>query len=201
MYIMQPISDGYRKVTAKIPSWEQIQLRPKRLYKNNHFYWRIWIVNVLLRFTWMLCFIPAYRLSSSSEKQATFSSDVNSYIGVLLPVAEIIRRCYWGFLKVEMETIKMMDADVLYSRVDDGMEEPGLDETPDKDRASGFRLLPTWLDTQQKVQHTAATSSSRSRRIGRFFSCSDAFREQVFHLELGLWALAFVGFGYWAACQ
>jgi len=200
MYMMQPISDAYRRVTAKIPSWEQIQLRPKRLYKNNHFYWRIFIVNAMLRFTWMLCFIPAYRLSSSSEKQATFSSDVNSYIGVFLPVAEIIRRCYWGFLKVEMETIKMMDADVLYSRVDDGMDEQGVEETPDKDRSSSFRLLPTWLESQQKVQHTAATSSSRSR-LGRLFKFSDGFREQLFHLELGLWACAFVGFGYWAACQ
>lgn len=203
MYILQPISDAYRRITAKIPTWEQIQLRPKRLYKNNHFYWRIFIVNAMLRFTWMLCFIPAYRLSSSSEKETTFSSDVNSYIGVLLPVAEIIRRCYWGFLKVEMETIKMMDADIMYSRVDDGgleEEDEGL-QTPDKDRSSAFRqLLPTWLDTQQKQQHTAATSSSRSR-LGRLFKCSDGFLEQLFHLELGLWACAFVGFGYWAACQ
>lgn len=202
MYILQPISDAYRRLTAKIPTWEQIQLRPKRLYKNNHFYWRIFIVNAMLRFTWMLCFIPAYRLSSSSEKETTFSSDVNSYIGVLLPVAEIVRRCYWGFLRVEMETIKMMDSDILYSRVDNGLEESlSGEETPDKDRSSSFRqLLPTWLDTQQKQQHTAATSSSRSR-LGRLFKCSDGFLERLFHLELALWACAFVGFGYWAACQ
>jgi hypothetical protein len=155
----------------------------------------------MLRFTWMLCFIPSYRLSSSSEKQATFSSDVNSYIGVLLPVAEIVRRTYWGFLKVEMETIKLMDQDVLYSPVADGTDEVGVEETPDKDRSSSFRqLLPTWLDTQQKQQHSAATTSSRSR-LRRLFKCSDGFREQLFHLELGLWACAFVGFGYWAACQ
>lgn len=202
MYILQPISDGYRRITAKIPTWEQIQLRPKRLYKKKHFYWRIFIVNAMLRFTWMLCFIPAYRLSSSAEKETTFSSDVNSYIGVLLPVAEIIRRCYWGFLKLEMETIKMMDSDILYSRVDNGMDdEEETTETPDKDRSGGFRqLLPTWLDTQQKQQHTAATSSSRSK-LGRLFKCSDEFFQRVFHVELALWACAFVGFGYWAACQ
>ena len=200
MYVMQPTSDAYRRISAKIPSWDQIQLRPKRLYKNNHFYWRIFFVNAMLRLTWMLCFIPAYRLSSSSEKQATFSSDVNSYIGVLLPVAEIVRRCYWGFLKVEMETIKMMDEDVLYSRVDNGLEESEEEELPEKDRSAFRQLLPTWLDTQQKQQHTAATSSSRSK-FGRLFKCSDGFLEQLFHLELALWACAFVGFGYWAACQ
>jgi hypothetical protein len=202
MNILQPISDAYRRLSAKIPSWEQIQLRPKRLYKNEHFYWRIFIVNVMLRFTWMLCFIPAYRLSSSSEKQATFSSDVNSYIGVLLPVAEIVRRTYWGFLKVEAETIKMMDQDVLYSRVDDGAAELTVEETPDKDRSSSFQqLLPTWLDIQQKQQHSAATSSSSRSRLRRMFKCRNDFRQQLFQMELGLWACAFVGFGYWAACQ
>ena len=197
MYILQPISDGCRRISAVIPSWDQIQLRPKRLYKNNQFYWRIFIVNVLLRFTWMLCFIPAYRLSTSGEeKETTFSSDVNSYIGVLLPVAEIVRRCYWGFLKLEMETIRMMDSDVLYARVDDGTEE---EEGSEKDRSTSFRQrLPTWLDTQQKVQHDAATSSSRSR-FGLLFKFSNGFLQKMFLVELAVWAGAFVGFGYWAA--
>jgi hypothetical protein len=199
MYIFQPISDQFRRISAAIPSWDQIQLRPKRLYKNNHFYRRIFILNVLLRFTWMLCFIPAYRLSTSgTEIETTFSSDVNSYVGVLLPVAEIIRRCYWGFLKLEMETIRMMDSDILYARVDNGAE---VEEESAKDRSTSFRQrLPTWLDTQQKVQHDAATSSSRSR-LGRLFQFSDVVLHRMFLVELSIWAGAFVGFGYWAACE
>jgi hypothetical protein len=117
-------------------------------------------------------------------------------------VAEIVRRTYWGFLKVEAETIKMMDQDVLYSRVDDGAAELTVEETPDKDRSSSFQqLLPTWLDIQQKQQHSAATSSSSRSRLRRMFKCRNDFRQQLFQMELGLWACAFVGFGYWAACQ
>lgn len=202
MYFLQPISDGVRYISSQIPSLDHIQLRPKRLYKNPSFYWRIFWVNCALRFTWMLCFIPAYRLSTSEEKDATFSSDVNSYVGVLLPMAEIIRRCYWGFLKMEMETIRMMDSNTLYSRIGEGdnVEEED-DDNSDKARSS-FRI-PTWLDTQQKQQHDAATSSfSRSTysRLGRVLHCSDAFRHQLFIAELTLWAGAFVGLGYWAAC-
>ena len=200
MYLLQPIADSIRRITAVIPSWDQIQLRPKRLYKNDHFYYRIFIVNALLRFTWMLCFIPAYRLSSVSgeEKQTTFSSDVNSYIGVLLPLAEIIRRCYWGFLKVEMETIRLMDSDVLYTRVDDGTDE---EEYSEKERSLSFRQrLPTWLETEQRQRHDAAVSSSKSR-LARAFECSDGFLHRLFLAELTLWAGAFVGFGYWAACE
>jgi hypothetical protein len=199
MYILQPIADGFRRISAAIPSWDQIQLRPKRLYKSDHFYWRIFIVNAMLRFTWMLCFIPSYRLSTSGEeKETTFSSDVNSYIGVLLPVAEIVRRCYWGFLRLEMETIRMMHSDILYARVDNGTE---VEEESVKDRSTSFRQrLPTWLDTQQKVQHDAATSSSGSR-LGRLFQFSDVVLHRMFLAELSIWAGAFVSFGYWAACQ
>ena len=72
----------------------------------------------------MLCFIPAYRLSSSGEeKVATFSSDVNSYVGVLLPVAEIVRRCYWGILLLERKTIQMTDDDVAYARLDSNVSD------------------------------------------------------------------------------
>lgn len=193
MYIMQPIEDAFRRLSAAIPSYEQIQLRPRRLYKTEEFYWRIFIVNTCLRFTWMLCFIPAQKLSSSGD-QTTFSSDVGSYIGVLLPVAEIIGRCYWGFLKLEMETIKIMDSDVAYSMVESGSEE----DLSEKKRPTSFRqCLPTWLDTQQKQQHTAATSSTS--RASHFLQCSESFLEKLFLAELSLWVLAFVGFGYWSA--
>jgi hypothetical protein len=195
MYILQPIADGARRLSASIPSFEQIHLRPKRLYKTEKFYWKIFIANALLRYTWMLCFIPAYRLTSYSgeEKVTTFSSDVNSYIGVILPVVEIIRRCLWGFLKLEVETLRIMDEDILYSQVDES--ESSEDEVEEKDRK---QLLPTWLDVQQKQQHDAAVSSSRSR-IAEFFEFSDEFLHKLFVAELSLWAVAFVGFGYMSA--
>jgi hypothetical protein len=192
MYITQPIFEAFRK----IPRLDQIQLRPKRLYKTESFYYRCFVLNALFRFTWMLCFIPAYRLTGD-EKMPTFSSDVNSYLGVLLPVAEILRRCHWGFLKVERETIKMMDQDVLYSQVkgSEDMEESENSEHGAK-RSALVQILPTWLDVQQKQQHTAATSSHRSNRCAQFFRCSDDFLHKLFVFELSLWIVAFVGLGY-----
>ena len=107
MHIFTPLAERWRWMNARLSSLQHIRLRSKRLYKSESFYWRIFAFNVAMRFTWMLCFIPAYRLSSSGEeKVATFSSDVNSYVGVLLPIAEIVRRCFWGILLLERKTIQ-----------------------------------------------------------------------------------------------
>lgn len=97
MYVVQPVLDQYQHLRASIPSCRQIQLRQKRLYKTEAFYWKIFAYNTLARSTWMLCFIPAYHVSRS-RTVLTSTSDVNSYWGVLLllPVAEIVRRTLWG---------------------------------------------------------------------------------------------------------
>lgn len=194
IYVLQPIADGWRR----LPSLHQIQLRPKRLYKTDAFYWRIFFINAAMRFTWMLCFIPAYHLSpSGEEKVTTFSSDVNSYVGVLLPVAELVRRTLWGFLLLEKETIKMMDMDVTYSRVecDEAESEEGSDNS--KHDGAPMLFIPTWLNVQQRLQHEAATSTSRPK-----FSQLDQLSEFLskYHLiiELAFWPAAFIGLGYFA---
>lgn len=194
MYLIQPILDQYQRVRAAIPGWKQIQLRQRRLYKTEAFYWKILTYNTLARFTWMLCFIPAYHVSRS-RTVLTSTSDVNSYWGVLLPVAEIVRRTLWGFLFVERETIKLMETDAKYQRVADSEED--VDENRDEDSDSklgdrSFRnqLLPTWLDNQQQVAHNAATVRAKQR---------DQLMRQLFVVELYGWAAAFVVLGCWAA--
>lgn len=196
MYIVSPIVGFFRKITSAIPAWEQIQLRPKRLYKTENFYLKIFFMNCLLRFGWMLCFIPSYRISSDGEDSLS-KSDVNSYVGVLLPVAEIIRRCCWGFIKLEVETLRLMEADILYSPVDEE-ENTEDDDVEEKDRSFSSLGLPTWLDVQQKQQQTAATSSSHSR-IADLLKFNDSLLRRIFIAELSLWAVAFVGLGYWSA--
>lgn len=188
MRIIQPISDAIRRLVVAIPDWEQIEFRSKRLYKNDYFYWRCFLLNACLRFTWILCFIPAYHLASISdtEKVTTFSTDVHSYIGVLLPVAELVRRVHWGFLKVETETIRMMDQDIAYSRV----EEELIDDTSKHDRNTLSLVLPTWLDAPQHQQ--------QQQTRNKFFQCTDSLRSKLFVAELILWVGAFVGLGYWA---
>ncbi len=194
MYFVQPVLDQYQRLRAAIPSWRQIQLRQRRLYKTEAFYWKILAYNALARFTWMLCFIPAYHVSRS-RTVLTSTSDVNSYWGVLLPVAEIIRRTLWGFLFVERETIKLMETDAKYSRVAGTEEDADENEDEDADSKLGDRsfrnqLLPTWLDNQQQVAHSAATSRAKQR---------DQLMRQLFVVELYGWAAAFVLLGCWAA--
>jgi hypothetical protein len=194
MYLTQPITEFARRGFSSIPQLDQVQLRSNRLYKTESFYYRCFIVNALLRCLWMLCFIPAYRLMSISgetEKLTTFSSDVDSYIGVLVPIAEIVRRAHWGFLKVEMETIRMMEYDENHYRTVSGVDEEAMDDQSKHYHRS--TSLPFWLDAPQ--QHQA---SSTKPRWSSLIQCSESFRGKMFVLELSLWVIAFVGLGYWA---
>ena len=207
MYILQPVFDQYKRIRSLIPSWRQIQLRSRRLYKTEAFYWKIFAFNLCMRFTWMLCFIPAYHFSADAEttlRVTTSSSDVNSYLGVLLPAAEIFRRMCWGFLCLEKETIKMMESDVMYAPVqatdedyDDDDDENGDNNNSDVDDnsktgARSFRaqLLPAWLDVQQQVALDSATTDSKRREF---------MMRQLFVAEICGWAVAFVLLGCWAA--
>jgi hypothetical protein len=186
MYILQPLVGAFQR----IPSLRQIRLRQKRLYKDESFYWKIFAYNTIMRFTWMMCLIPSYHVSRRKETVLTSTSDINSYWGVLLPVAEIVRRTLWGFLFVERETIKLMDADSKYSRMatqDESESDEGDDGSKYNSRA---QLLPAWLDNQQQLAHNAATSRAKQRA---------KWTQEMFVVELYIWAIAFVVLGCWAA--
>jgi len=189
MYIVQPIMDRYQRVRAQIPGWDHIQLREKRLYKTESFYWKIITFNLFTRFTWMCCFIPAYHISRSSTVVLTSTSDVNSYWGVLLPVTEIFRRTLWGFLYLENETLKMMDDDTKYQQVqvggnsDEESDEMDTNSKFDEHRSCRSQLLPTWLGKQQQVAHNAATTRAKQH---------EQFVRRMFLAELCVWAAAFV---------
>jgi hypothetical protein len=58
----------------------------------------------------MLAFIPAFYVNSETgDIVHTNSVDLGSAVGFALSIAELTRRCIWGILKVEVETIKMID--------------------------------------------------------------------------------------------
>jgi hypothetical protein len=85
-----------------------VSLRPKRMYKSDEIYWGIFMLNCAFRFLWILSFIPAKHFSPSSGAMVnSFSSDVQSYVGPIIAGGEIIRRCMWGILRVELESIKL----------------------------------------------------------------------------------------------
>jgi len=224
VYVLSPLAEGLRRTSARIYSLQYIKLRSRRLYKSEIFYWRIIAFNAIMRFTWVLCFIPAYRLSSSGEeKVTTFSSDVNSYVGVLLPVTELVRRCFWGILFLEWKTIQMTEDDVAYARlhcstnpyeaerldvIDDNNDTDQLSSGDHSQTAkSGSQVyLPTWLNAQQQQMHDGSsnsmwtiTSNDKFRSISEYFGDRDELMHNLFLCELGLWAAAFVGLGCWAA--
>lgn len=213
-------------IYAVVPKLSQVQLRSRRLYKSEAFYWRILFYNTVCRFTWMLCFIPAYRMSASGQEHVTtFSSDTNSYVGVLLPIAEILRRTFWGFLLLENKTIQMQEADPNFAVVHRSvsrdslplLEEGSEMQTHDSDTSKN-RHLPTWLgaSSTHHANHpyhhhhheggdhaaTMATTSGGnlplSQRVAQSCVCTEELKAQLFVAELSLWAVAFVGLGLWA---
>jgi hypothetical protein len=194
--IFQPLVDVFTCVVRRIPSFRQIQLRQRRLYKSDAFYWRILAYNAVMRFTWMLCFIPAYHLSSYGQKRiTTFSSDTISYVGVLLPLAEILRRTFWGFLYLENKTIKMTGSDPAYAQLHTnelGEESEASLESVDSSKPMTRQFMPSWLGNQQQLQQEAAAPSSRFRQC---FRCQfdPETQHKLFIAELSLWALLFVG--------
>lgn len=193
-YIIQPLKDAFHDFCLTFGCFPRMQMRPIRLYKSKAFYWRIFCYNAIFRFTWMLCFIPGYHLSRDNEYVTTFSSDTHSYVGVILPVIEILRRTFWGFLLLENETIKIQEGNPRFCRSQNSTDAGDLGETKDLlDESSKNRHLPSWLGPHN-VLPPEQYSSSRNC----FGSCSDETRRVLFILELSLWAVAFVLFGIWA---
>jgi hypothetical protein len=92
-------------------SLRRVQLRSTRLFKNNRTYWRIICYDVAFRFIWMLSFIPTYHINiASREKDYTFSSDYLTLVGFAISLGEMLRRCFWCLLRLEIETIRKMDS-------------------------------------------------------------------------------------------
>ncbi len=113
MYVVQPfrrhVGQPLRRLWELMPKrFDQIRLRPKRLFDDDKFYWRALFVNAALRFCWMMGFIPAYRVSiMDGSTQETFADKFNGWLFVILGALEIFRRSIWGIIKVELETIKL----------------------------------------------------------------------------------------------
>ena len=106
--ISQPIANLCRRGRDAMPRWNQIRLRPQRLFDDDSFYWRALFINAALRCCWMMSFIPAYRVSIlDGTTQETFEGGSQSWLFVILGALEIVRRCIWGIIKVELETIKL----------------------------------------------------------------------------------------------
>jgi len=208
--LIQPVTDAWRRL-HHFCSHHTLALRSHRLYRRDQFYVRVFTYNFLSRWIWMLSFIPAYHFSRDGREVRTFAIDAKTFVGAALSVAEIVRRCLWGILKLELETIKVTD----YAPVpteEDGSSPATLAQADEKfggksQPKSGVDMVLSALRFESQslmVQSSASgegsttlpASSAGSRRVGRFkCNFSGAFWRRCFFLELLCWAASFVGLG------
>jgi len=193
-YLIQPVIDLFWRLRWKIPDLKQISLRSRRLYKTKDFYWRIFIFNAVFRFTWMICFIPAF--------------SINGYAGVILAVIEISRRTLWGILKVEMETIHMIEHVFVEKERQAVMAEESQEQGEDFSDEDGEEqndpletqvLLPLWVGTQVKQRDSVCSATGKADSPKRLFECDEHQASHLLFAELGAWAISFVALSMWTA--
>jgi len=157
-HVLQPVRDVVWYCWSRLP--RQISLRSRRLYKQDSLYWRILVYNTLFRWVWMLSYIPNNPFM-----------DTHNYLGVVLPMVEILRRTLWGFLWLEVQTIRMTQ--------DQEDEVEDVSESNDS--------------VDQSKQHDRWFPAVDTECCGLDAST----RDRLYIVELTLWAVAFVGFGLW----
>jgi len=194
-YILQPCHRLYTFLASN-----KTTLRPKRLYARDAFYWRVLAYNVCFRFIWMLSFIPAYHFSHTGQEVPTLSIDFRTYVGAVISVAELIRRCLWCVIKVELETIKVTDTEREYEPLLVGQEgrpqHLSLSTMDEKfgDKHDAMRIMTSALkfESQTLMMHGGAQNTKAGSKPS-WCTFSDTFMRKVFIVELIGWAAAFVG--------
>jgi len=164
------------------PLFSRIQLRSKRLFKKKRTYWRIIIIDIIFRFTWMLSFIPAYHLDWAGEIKQTLSVDLNTIVGLAVSLTELIRRCCWVMLRLELETIKITDDKYIGNRWS----------------AVSSRVQYRWFAPKECIR-CDNTDTPVSQSSTMKWAAYRLLVKRLFCLELFLWFAAFIGFGLWVA--
>jgi hypothetical protein len=150
----------------------------------------------------MLSFIPAYHFSHSGQEVPTLSIDFRTYVGAVISVAELIRRCLWCVIKLELETIKVTDTEereyepLLIGQ--EGQQHLSLNTMDEKfgDKHDAMRIMTSALkfESQALMMHGGGGQNKAARaKKPSWCTFSDAFMRKVFILELIGWAAAFVG--------
>lgn len=155
----------------------QCRMREERLYKSSGFYWKVALFNICCRFTWMLSFIPAYHLNLEGDIENTLSMDVKSIVGMLLSVTELLRRCCWGLLRLELETLKMTDQKYA------------------ADRVSSARIQYKWFAPKEIPSNATITATTVAMKKAAY----RILVKRLFILELTCWVAVYIALGLWIA--
>jgi hypothetical protein len=161
-----------------------VRLRHTRIYSVRWMYWGIFVINFVLRFCWTLSFLPPHYLNRAGVLSATFEGDLSSILNPTIASAEIIRRTLWGFLRVELEAIKV------------GRKEP--------------RLKGAWSDTSQdsdiELKVMAMEGMELDAKISPMVAgwiYGDMYKLNDLHIlgELCIYATVFTSLGMLAAAH
>jgi len=205
-YIVRPFVSALHRVSTFVAG-NTISLRSKRLYARDAFYWRVLAYNVCFRFIWMLSFIPAYHFSKSGTEVPTLSIDFRTYVGAFISVAELIRRCLWCVIKLELETIKVTDTERDYEPLMKGVDGTSsrhlnLNTMDEKfgDKQHPMNVMVSALKFESQALMLKGGISPKSMQPGgqgqarrRWCNFSDNFLRKAFIAELIVWVVAFVG--------
>ena len=152
--------------------WDQIRLRPKRLFEEDSFYWKAFVVNAALRFCWMAGFIPAYRVSiTDGSTQVTFVDKAHGWSFVLIASLEILRLTLWGIIKLELETIKLTnggESDLAMASIAEEYLREGKWKVPPRDpqRASTLTKLVSRCRRSIKPNKTPLEVDAHATGLG-----------------------------------
>eukprot|EP00550_Attheya_septentrionalis_P007305 CAMPEP_0198291832 /NCGR_PEP_ID=MMETSP1449-20131203/9218_1 /TAXON_ID=420275 /ORGANISM="Attheya septentrionalis, Strain CCMP2084" /LENGTH=655 /DNA_ID=CAMNT_0043990515 /DNA_START=241 /DNA_END=2208 /DNA_ORIENTATION=- len=199
-------------------------MRKKRLYQYRAMYYCILVINILLRFCWTLSFIPPRYLNQSGMLLDSFGKTFETFAGPAIASAEIIRRTLWGFLRLELEAIKVTSHEITSHTNDDNSDDANLTSTTTMDNMDAFYRTHTDADglyddedddhvielvpmTIAGTENSMYGSSGSSGRFKGIFS-SGIFQSDMSHMndiqiltELCIWATAFTSLGIIAAAH
>lgn len=186
---------------SKRKKWFKVSLRKTRLYSRRSLYYVIFSINFLLRFFWMLSFIPYDHLSRSGELVEQFSIGIQHYLMPMIAVAEIVRRTLWGLLRVELQAIKVLEQQkqerltVVGSREHKDAQKQDIELHTDACDMTLEGMQPMQICTGEE------NAGFKSYSIGYFKQSMASATELQIISELCIWSTVFMSLGIFAAAH
>jgi len=176
----------------------RLDLRPQRLFKSKRIYWNILIINFCIRFCWMLAFIPAFHWNTRTGNMETTSSvDTKNIMSFLISLAELLRRCCWVILRLELETIRLTDREYssscgnpyYSSSINTNLNGNGIIGWSNQVQ---YKCLMPSGDGQSSVSPIGASSSSKTHTMAMKWTAYRLLSKKLFCLELFVWIVTYL---------
>ena len=149
--------------------------------------------------------------------------DAKAAVGFAISLAELVRRCWWCILKVELETIKLTGPDdcggsgsssggggcVLYScfsrelavRPSQLQQQSSGGSNPQLCDASNYRGCSNSSGFTNVGDLPSKSTSSQSNALAMKKAANRLFVRKLFCIELCLWVVGYIFLSYWVAVR